>query len=328
MMEFIWNNGITINLFFQSPGAFLKTPMEIFSFFGTETFFLFLLPVIYWCINSKTGMKVGLILLLNASVNEALKLLLHGPRPYWYGKDVIGYAAESSFGVPSGHSQTAISVWGMIAAIIGRWWAWIASALLIILIGISRLYLGVHFPHDVLLGWIIGALLLWIVLRLWEKTSDKLDKLSLSRQILISFISSLFLILVSFIPYLMIKNSGWQVPQAWADFAKNAISMNVTFTSAGMLFGFFTGVAWFNSKGGFDTKGKILTKVFRYFAGMAGLIILYLGLKFLSGLIIPETESVLNYLLRYTRYFILGLWVSAGAPVLFLKINLAQKNVK
>ncbi len=147
-----WTIGITWNVFFQNLGTWLKTPMEIFSFFGNEYFFLILLPALYWCLEATIGLRVGLILLLSTSVNDALKMAFHGPRPYWLSPEVIRYASETSFGAPSGHAQIAIGVWGMLAASLRKWWGWLIAILIILLIGISRLYLGVHFPHDVILG--------------------------------------------------------------------------------------------------------------------------------------------------------------------------------
>jgi len=80
-METIWNIGITWNVFFQNLGAWLKAPMELFSFFGNEYFFLLLLPALYWCIEAGTGLRVGIILLLSTSVNDALKMALHRCHP-------------------------------------------------------------------------------------------------------------------------------------------------------------------------------------------------------------------------------------------------------
>ncbi|MEI6610235.1 MAG: phosphatase PAP2 family protein [Deltaproteobacteria bacterium] len=324
-METIWNIGISWNIFFQNLGSFLKMPMEVFSFFGTENFFLLLIPALYWCIAASIGLRVGIILLLSASVNDALKIVLHGPRPYWYSTDVIRYASETTFGVPSGHAQIAFGVWGMLAASIGKWWGWLIAILIILLIGISRLYLGVHFPHDVILGWLIGALLLWLVLRFWKPVTAWLKKMSLGQQILASFLSSLLLIAFSLIPFFWLKITNWQLPPAWAEYAKDAVSLNAAFTTAGMLFGLLTGLAWFNTQGGFDASGSLWKRILRYILGMVGVLVLYLGLKVLFGLIAPSTEAVLPYILRYIRYVLVGAWISAGAPWIFIKLNLANK---
>ncbi len=324
-METIWNSGITWNIFFQNLGSWLKTPMETFSFFGNEYFFLLLLPALYWCMEASLGLRVGIILLLSTSVNDALKMAFHGPRPYWYSTDVIGYASETSFGVPSGHAQIAASVWGMLAASIRKWWGWLIAILIILLIGISRLYLGVHFPHDVILGWLIGALLLWLVLRFWKPVAAWLKRMSLGRQILTSFLSSLVLILFSLIPFLWLKITNWQPPQAWAEYAKDAISLSGAFTTGGTLFGLLTGLAWFDRQGGFDANGSFWKRILRYVLGVVGVLVFYLGLKVLFGLIAPDAEAVLPYILRYIRYVLVGAWVTAGAPWIFVKLKLAGK---
>jgi membrane-associated phospholipid phosphatase len=324
-MESIWNNSITWNIFFQSLGSWLKTPMEIFSFFGNETFFLLLLPALYWCLEASIGLRVGLILLLSTSVNDALKLGFHGPRPYWYSMDVIGYASQTSFGVPSGHAQIAAGVWGMLAASVRKWWVWVITILLILLIGISRLYLGVHFPHDVLLGWLIGALLLWLVLSLWKPVTAWLKKMSPGEQTLLSFLSSLVLILFSLIPFLWLKITNWQPPQAWAEYAKEAVSLSGAFTSAGTMFGLLAGLVWINHQGGFDANSSLWNQLLRYLLGLVGVLVFYLGLKLLFALIASDTEAVLPYILRYIRYVLVGAWVSAGAPWIFIKLKLAKK---
>jgi membrane-associated phospholipid phosphatase len=324
-METIWNIGITGNIFFQNLGSWLKMPMEGISFLGTENFFLLLLPALYWCRGVGIGLRVGIILLLSTSVNDALKMAFQGPRPYWYSPEVIAYARETSFGVPSGHAQLAFGVWGMLATSSRRWWGWLIAILVILLIGISRLYLGVHFLHDVILGWLIGALLLWLVLRFWKPVTVWLKKMSLGQQILASFLVSLVLILFSLIPFLWLKITNWQPPQAWAEYAKGVVSMNVALTTAGTLFGLLAGLAWLNCRGGFDADGPVWRRILRYILGLAGVLVFYLGLKVIFGMIVPDAEAVLPYVLRYTRYALVGAWISAGAPLFFVKLKLAQK---
>ncbi len=325
-METIWNIGITWNIFFQNLGTWLKTPMEVFSFFGSEYFFLILLPALYWCLEASIGLRVGLILLLTTSINDSLKMAFHGPRPYWFSTDVIRYASETSFGAPSGHAQIAIGVWGMLAASLRKWWGWLIAILIILLIGISRLYLGVHFPHDVILGWLLGALVLWLVLRYWNPVAEWFRKMSLSQQILGAFIASLILVLFSLIPYVWLKSTNWQPPSEWAAFATQAISLEGAFVSAGTLFGLLTGLAWLNHQGGFSTRGAIWKRVLRFVVGAVGILVFYLGLDVLFGMIAPDAEALIPFILRYIRYFMVGAWVSGGAPWFFIKLKLAGEG--
>lgn len=325
-MEAFWNIGITWNIFFQSMGSWLASPMEAFSFLGTEIFFLLLLTAIYWCIGAGIGIRVGIMVILSLAVNDALKIFFHGPRPYWYSSNLIVYARESSFGVPSGHAEVAFGLWGMLAATIHKWWAWLIAILIILMISISRLYLGVHFPHDVILGLILGALLLWLVLLLWRPLAAIFQRMSPGKQYLASFLSSLALILLSLIPFFWLKHINWQPPQAWAEYANDAISLKVTFTTTGTLFGLLSGATWLNCRGGLNANGLIWQRIFCYVLGLIGLIVIYLGAKIVIGLVAPDTEAMLPYLLRYFRYFLIGTWISAGAPWIFIKLKLAQKN--
>ena len=324
-METLLNAGITWNIFLQNLGSWLKTPMEIFSFFGTEYFFLLLLPLIYWCVEASLGLKVGIILLLSTTVNDALKMAFHGPRPYWVSPDVLGYASETSFGAPSGHAQIAVGVWGMLAARLRKGWGWLIAVLVILLIGISRLYLGVHFPLDVISGWLIGALLLWLVLRFWKPVTAWVKDLSTGRQILAAFLASLLFVLLCLIPFLWLKTTNWQPPQAWAQFATQAISMGGGLTTAGTFFGLLAGLAWLKRQGGFSAAGSLGQRALRFVLGAAGILVFYVGLDVLFGLIAPDSEALLPYVLRYIRYTFVGAWVSAGAPWVFIKLKLAEK---
>ena len=149
--------------------------------------------------------------------------------------------------------------------------------------------------------------------------------MNLGQQILAAFLSSLVLILFSLIPFLWLKITNWQPPQAWAEYAKDAVSLSGAFTSAGTLFGLLAGLAWFNRQGGFDANGPFWKLVLRYVVGVVGVLVFYLGLKVLFGLIAPDAEAVLPYILRYVRYVLVGAWVSAGAPWIFVKLKLAKK---
>ena len=167
--------------------------------------------------------------------------------------------------------------------------------------------------------------MLWLVLRLWKPVTAWLKKMSLGQQILASFLGSLVLILFSLIPFLWLKFTNWQPPQAWAEYAKDAITLSGTFTAAGTLFGLLAGLAWFNRQGGFSTEGPIWKRVLRLVLGAVGILILRVGLDVLFGLIAPDAEAVLPYTLRYIRYCLIGAWVSAGAPWIFVKLKLAGK---
>jgi membrane-associated phospholipid phosphatase len=324
-MNAILDFGVRFIVAIQGLGGWLKGPMEFFSFLGREEFFLILLPILYWCVDSRLGLRVAFILLVNTSINDAFKLAFHGPRPYWYSPDTVEkFATETSFGVPSGHAQSAVAVWGMLAAWMKKWWAWLVAGIIAFLIGFSRMYLGVHFPHDVLLGWLLGGLLLWLTVRFWDPVAAWAKKLSMGRQVLAAFVASLVLIVLPLIPYLWLKLTNWQPDPSWASYATEAVSLSGAFTSAGVFFGLLAGLAWLSHRGGFKTTGVWWKLVLRFLVGVVGVLVFYLGLDVLFGLIAPDAEAVLPFILRFVRYAFVGAWVSAGAPWLFIRLKLAE----
>jgi membrane-associated phospholipid phosphatase len=321
-MQTILDFGIRLISSLQGLGDWQTLPMKFFSFLGTEEFFMLVLPLLYWCVDSLLGIRVAILLMLSTSLNEALKMTFHGPRPYWYSTSVHGLAAETSFGVPSGHAQSATVIWGILAASLRKWWGWLVAILFIFLIGLSRLYLGVHFPQDVVLGWLIGGLLLWLALRFWKPLNAWIKKKSTAWQIFAAFLVSLVMFLLPLIPYVWLKAINWRPPQEWAAFATQAISMQGAVTSAGTLFGLLAGLVWLARQGGFQTKGLWWKLVLRYLLGVAGVLVIMYGLKF----IFPAGEDVPAYFFRYLRYALIGFWVSGGAPWTFIRLKLAEKT--
>jgi membrane-associated phospholipid phosphatase len=330
-METLLNGGINWILALQSLGGWLTLPMKAFSFLGSEDFFMLILPALYWSVDAALGLRVGVILLVSSSLNTAFKLALVGPRPYWYSTQIKAFASETSFGLPSGHSQAAVGVWGMLASQLKKRWVWIVAILMIFFIGLSRMYLAVHFPTDVFLGWLLGAVILWLVLRLWDPIAARLRKLNLGMQVLAIFIASLLLVGLALIPAYLLQASGWQMPAIWLQNAAQMApggdlpaptALAGLFTTTGTLFGLGAGFAWLNRSGGFHTRGTWQKRALRYILGVIGVLVIRYGLK----AIFPEGETFLGYVFQYIRYGAIGAWVSAGAPLLFFKLKLAERN--
>jgi hypothetical protein len=147
----------------QLPG--LTALLSACSFLGKEEFFLLLIPLIYLCADTRVGIRLGLLVLLGDTLNLFGKLAFHAPRPYWLNSGVLPLSLESSYGLPSSHAQNAVSVWTFLALQVKKRWFWIVAVCVIFLISLSRVYLGVHFWSDVVIGWMIGVLFLVLFLR-------------------------------------------------------------------------------------------------------------------------------------------------------------------
>jgi len=323
-MDLLMQFEIQITLFFQHLGAWLVYPFSAITFLGNEEFYILILPALYWCVDATLGFRLAAMLVLTNSLNGYLKVLFHSPRPYWVDARVKAYAGESSFGLPSGHSQNAASLLGILAASFKKKWLTIVCILLTLLIGLSRIYLGVHFTRDVIAGWIIGALLVVVYLLIEKPIARWIGSKSLGYKIGISFLVSLAIIAIGLL--LNIPFSHWQMPSAWVnqalaadDTVPDPLNQDGTFTIAGVWFGFMAGYAWWlHRKGKIIIAGPAGKRIERYLLGLAGVAVLYIGLK----LVTPASPDGLEFCLRYVRYALIGLWVSALAPLLFEKLHL------
>jgi membrane-associated phospholipid phosphatase len=326
MTEWILEMEIAAILFLQGLGGWLVIPMGIFTFLGHHTFYLLLLATLLWCVNAKVGLRVGLLLTFSGGINYLFKISFAGPRPYWYDSRVLALSTEPTFGVPSGHAQQAVLLWGLLARASRLSWAWGAALFMMFLIGISRLYLGVHFLHDVLLGWLIGLVLLLTSLSLEKRLAPWFFRLTAVRQVLLAFAVSLLLMAAAVgIRWVM---SDWTLPDSWQVAAAQAapdsrpldpLSFAGLVSAAGGFFGLSAGAIWIARRGGFSAAGTLTQRLLRLPLGAVGAGILYAGL----GSLLPQAGWIAP-LLQYLLYAILGFCATGLAPLLFQRLGLAR----
>lgn len=323
-MQTLIDGGIAIVIALQSIGDWWIVPMRFFSQLGTEEFFFLVLPLLYWSVDPVLGLRVGLILTTSNIFNYVAKLLFAGPRPYWVSSHVRALWIETTFGTPSGHAQHAVAVWGVIAASLRKVWVWIVCLAVILLIGLSRVYLGAHFPHDVVTGWLIGAAVLWVFMRVWDPAAAWLSGKTFKQQTVIAFIASMTFVVIGLAATAVRGN--YQLPDSWIQNALLAgtempdpVDPNGIFTSAGSLFGLAFGLAWINSMGGYQVSGPLWKRELRYVIGLIGVLILWMGL----GAVFPRGDGVIVYTLRFIRYALVGWWVTGGAPWVFQHLKLS-----
>lgn len=329
MISNIYDSGVNLILYLQSLGNWLIDPMKWITYLGEENFFVLFAPVLYWCIDTVLGLRFGILLMLSNGLNAILKFACHSPRPFWYSPQVRAYVTETSFGVPSGHAMNAASTWDLVAISVRRMRSWLILIPLILIIGFSRIVLGVHFPVDVVTGWIFGLLLLWIFLLLEAPVLAWLGSQGLGTQVWTAFTASVVVIVTGW----LIRNAlaGFQIPDSWIANASAALhmenpiegfSLSGLITSAGAFFGLAAGAIGLKALGGFDVGGSWWVRALRYPTGLVGVLILWYGL----GLAFPRGEYLLAYALRYPRYFLVGFWVTGLAPLVFIRLGLAKNK--
>jgi len=308
----------------QSIGDWIFAPMKFFSFLGAAEFYIFFIPILYWCIDATLGLRVGVATLFSLGLNLVFKIPFHGPRPYWMSANVKPLWAETTFGIPSGHAQYSIMFWGVMAEYLRRAWIWVAAILLIFFIGISRVFLGAHFFRDILLGWLIGSLLFGLFLRYWDKIVNWAKKLPTGTQVLYAFLFSIGLVVIGAL--VVAANSDFVIPEEWLVNASrigeeeiSPLSLSDIMTTAGTLFGMLAGVAFLAPRGGWQVSGSFTKRSLRYIVGLVGILVIWYGL----GEVFPRGETLLTHVLRYLRYSLLGFWLAAGAPMMFTKLKLS-----
>lgn len=325
-MDAILNWGINVILFLQSLGSWLIGPMNFFSLFGNELFFLLIAPALFWCVDAALGMRAGVGLLASLSTNMILKLAFHAPRPYWVDVRVQPFSSETSFGIPSGHAQNSIVLWSLLANWVKRPLAWVVAIAMILLVSLSRMVLGMHFPSDILAGWLFGGLLVWLILHFEKPVLVWLKRHQLTDQVLIVFAASLALILMGALARLAL--GAWTVPANWVELAArapggapiNPLALSILVSPSASIFGLALGGILLSQRGWFDASGPLWQRLARFLVGCVGVFIIWYGLD----TIFPDGETLVPLCLRYLRYASVGLWMSYLAPIIFFRLKLAR----
>lgn len=327
-MPGFFESQISINLYLQSLGSWLTPVMKTITLLGQEDFFIIAIVVIYWLFDRRIGMRIGILLLVSNGINAILKLAFHAPRPFWIDTHVQAMTDEPSFGFPSGHTQNATSTWGGLLLPLKRGWATAVFCLVVVLVGVSRLYLGMHFLVDVAGGMVFGLLTVAIYMKFEDRLGTWISRLTFRQLVLAALLCSLAFILLFGGVYLTL--GGWQAPDNWKSNALlgwpenpiDPLSMRNLIKSAGTIFGLLAGAAWIDRRyGGFSTQGSASQKWLRLALGLAGLLVIYAGL----GMIIPKTSALVPITLTYIRFALVGFWVSGLAPWLFIKAGLVPQ---
>jgi membrane-associated phospholipid phosphatase len=177
-------------------GAFFSIVTEM----GGELFLISVLLIGFWAYRKRESMIITLILIVTILTNYWLKYVIGNPRPpasYWFG-DV----EATNYSTPSGHAQNAGTLYSWLAGKVKNWWMILASLTLMFLIGISRVYLGVHFLGDILLGWAIGIVIGLVAFYFEPQISDFASRIKTEYWYLLLFIIGIvLLVLGSVLPY-------------------------------------------------------------------------------------------------------------------------------
>jgi membrane-associated phospholipid phosphatase len=165
MVDAILRAGVVWVLWLQQFSPALDGLMVALTLPGEVVFYLALFPLLYWCVDRRLAARLTLLCILSLNLNAWAKEIVAQPRPYQYDPRVKPLREAAGGGLPSGHTQNTVAVWGYLAAWARRPWITALFVALLVLVPLSRLYLGAHFPSDLVGGYLLGALLLWLAWR-------------------------------------------------------------------------------------------------------------------------------------------------------------------
>lgn len=263
--------------------------------FGDKFILVAIILLIYWCINKEKGEKIVYTVIVSLSINSIVKSIFNRERPYKINegqyqnirklKSLDGVGNSTSF--PSGHSQNASTLFGSIALYFRSPYTLIFGIIIIILVPISRMYLGVHYPTDTIVGVILGIGVTYLCY-LITSNFYRIKKVYY------------LITLVCLFPFLFI----------------NKFNTTTYFMIFGLYFGFILGI-WFENKFvNFTCDVPIKNKILRYLAGVLILLVIYLFFALIDKFIVIE---IISKIWTAITYFVLAFASFGLVPLIFKK---------
>ncbi|MFP4017516.1 MAG: phosphatase PAP2 family protein, partial [Halanaerobiales bacterium] len=260
---------------------YLDTFFEMITMMGEDLFFMIVVGIIFWTVNKRFGYQMAFVYLSSGLVNWFIKEIYKVPRIIGMeGVRSLRIETAGGYSFPSGHTQSAASFWTFLMVRFKKKWFYVLAVLMMILVGISRLYLGVHRPIDVIFGLIIGFAWVFVanvIFKYFEKNDIK---------------AGIIIIPIVFLLMLYVQK-------------------NTFYKAAGTLISLMLGYIIEKRYIKFNTRARFIYQLLKIIIGFAIMILIKEGLKVLLPVSIWS---------EFLRYFVLGSWLSIGSTWLFKKI--------
>ena len=166
---------LDVLLFIQSMRTdLLNMLFQGVTMLGEEIIIVLLVAVLYFCIDKLFAQKLLYTLLTSIGINGIVKNLVKFPRPFSTGKiTCVREGTETGYSFPSGHTQSFATTSTTIAKKVKKVWVAIIVGILIALVAFSRLYLGAHYPSDVVVGAVLGITIAIVGSILFDNIKNK-----------------------------------------------------------------------------------------------------------------------------------------------------------
>ena len=283
---------------FFGEGA--KSFFSAISMLGEEVVLILVIGFLYWCYDKKYSRYVGINLLAVAVWAPLIKGAVMRVRPYMVHHNIkcfraptsgaaLNNIAEQGYSFPSMHSSNSITT--CLSVYLGRKNRFtLATAIVLpLLIGISRVYLGVHYPTDVLAGWIFGLL----VVSIMTFISKKVDKPE---------VQFIIISVLGFPGFFYVRSSDF-------------------YSCYGLMLGFFAAYLYEKRYVSFKETNEKLEIIIRMALGMAVFALSNELLKLPFSKEFLDSGTILSFIVRAARYMIVAFLAFGIYPMCFKKLS-------
>jgi membrane-associated phospholipid phosphatase len=299
----------------------LTRVFQFFTFVGEVEGYVLLLALVYVAYDKRLAFRLAVLTLLAMSLNHLLKTLIGNPRPFvsqgshaekWAVSPEKAADLVTEFSTPSGHAMAGAAFYSCLYSSSRNRYVRIACIVLLLLTGLSRPYLGVHYLEDVLLGWVLGLSMVLLSLRYAEQIGALWNRRSHAQQVAGVVAGSALL-------WLATRALGAWHPEGQP-------------TAFVGYLGFLTGIVIAHplelKRLDFDPRSSsALRKALRY-ALTVGLVLGTLALLDEAFDALGPGSPVWQDLLRFLRYASAGVVAMLLGPLLFLKLGWAERAAR
>lgn len=267
----------------------LNKIVELITISAEEMTLIIFMCIVFWCISREHGYKLILSIIVASASNAVLKLIFKVERPWVKDSRIepIRQSTATGYSMPSGHTQVGTSMWFSILRSFRKNWLTILGYTMMLLIAVSRVYLSVHTPQDVIAGLIfcvIGVLIShYLVDRAMENNTA---------------VPFLVLAVIAIVGLFFVESETY-------------------YKMTGLLLALPIAFFLENKYIKFEAKTKWWKQLLKGIVGFAVVMIFKEGLKF----ILPE-----GLIFDALRYFFVGVAAVYLAPLVFVKLKLTQSK--
>ena len=293
----------------------------LFSFitlFGEETIFMAVGMIVFWCVDKFKGYYLLCVGFFGTVINQFLKIVCRVPRPWVKDPNftIVESAREaaSGYSFPSGHTQCSVGLYGGIARLTKNTALRITMIILAALVALSRMYLGVHTPADVLVSVAIAAILIFGAYPIFKK-AEKSPKVMYA---ILFFFLAVIIAYICFVIFNDLSLGGKTGEEAinYASAVKNGFTL--LGCAAGLIVVYTADLKWIK----FETKAVWWAQIIKVLGGLA---LVLLAKELLRSPLENLFDSKL--IARSIRYFIMVVVGGVLWPMTFrFFAKLGRKN--